>query len=227
MSSDLTLVESEQPQASSSSMKHGKKKCPLSRARTCSDAASGPPPPPPRTHPYQAPYNFPMPNSPEAVDYVQRTRNEFILRSNTEGTQPPPAHPQSLPQSQPQSPTSPSVAAPNNTTRHSFPAPAAPNKPRPILASATSAPARGPSQATSVSASGSKSKNKRTTSLLSGPGTTHVSFVGHARSASLNASIKGAAVSRYNGVDEHGMLHQRSRISSEIAVEDTRRVTLS
>ena len=33
--------------------------------------------PPRRTRPYEAPYFFPMPNSPDAVNYAQRTRSEF------------------------------------------------------------------------------------------------------------------------------------------------------
>lgn len=43
------------------------------RDRKSSTAATAPP----RTRPYEAPYFFPAPTSPEAVDYVQRTRDEY------------------------------------------------------------------------------------------------------------------------------------------------------
>lgn len=34
--------------------------------------------PPSRTRPYEAPYFFPMPTSPDAVDYARRTRSEYV-----------------------------------------------------------------------------------------------------------------------------------------------------
>ncbi|TFK56788.1 hypothetical protein OE88DRAFT_1640637 [Heliocybe sulcata] len=46
-----------------------------------SRAPSLPPPLPQRTNPYQAPYFFPAPGSPEAEDYVQRVREERFRAS--------------------------------------------------------------------------------------------------------------------------------------------------
>lgn len=51
------------------------KRC-RSRRRT------GPPQPPPRTRPYEAPYNFPSPMSPEVADYVRRTKDLNAHRTN-------------------------------------------------------------------------------------------------------------------------------------------------
>ncbi|KAI5117704.1 hypothetical protein M0805_003194 [Coniferiporia weirii] len=52
--------------------------CPRSRSARRSDTA-----PAPRTRPYEAPYNFPAPNSPEAIDYVRRTRDEYMRLSSS------------------------------------------------------------------------------------------------------------------------------------------------
>lgn len=43
--------------------------------------------PPSRTRPYEAPYFFPMPTSPDAVDYARRTRNEYARAHSSLSTQ--------------------------------------------------------------------------------------------------------------------------------------------
>ncbi|THH03367.1 hypothetical protein EW145_g6313 [Phellinidium pouzarii] len=48
--------------------------CGRSRSACRSDTA----PAAQRTRPYEAPYNFPAPNSPAAVDYARRTRDEYM-----------------------------------------------------------------------------------------------------------------------------------------------------
>ncbi|KAH8111843.1 hypothetical protein DFH11DRAFT_551978 [Phellopilus nigrolimitatus] len=59
---------------------------PLSQSRSSSRAETVPVTAP-RTRPYEAPYNFPTPESPEARDYVRRTRDGYVRSAPPHGAE--------------------------------------------------------------------------------------------------------------------------------------------
>ncbi|KDQ63139.1 hypothetical protein JAAARDRAFT_53366 [Jaapia argillacea MUCL 33604] len=76
--SPLGSVGDDEERRSSRSEKTSKGLCPR-RRRSRNISPPKPPPPPARTHPYEAPYFFPQPGSPEAIDYARRVQQERRL----------------------------------------------------------------------------------------------------------------------------------------------------